>query len=223
MSDLTLLSQDLIQPSKYGTQAAHANLAGSSFLPRIQLMGANAGLCKKGKVPMGTYAVLKGKDTVVHLLGEEVDLLVLSWRPKAIRFASPGLKIYYNPSHPEFRKIEVDSQTSDSGCLYGPEYLVYVPSVGEVAAFHFNNPTMRAAASGMVPNIGKAVTCKVELIEKGKHSWHGPIILNCSTPLPQPDDPAAFVELVRSQIDKFNNPKEEEELEKAPDEPDRAR
>lgn len=220
MSDeLALLPQELLQPSKYGTELAHKQVGGSSFLPRLQLLGASTNLCKKGKVPIGTYAVLRGKDVVVHLLGEEVVCLLVSWRPKAIRFGSGNdkTKVLYNPATPDFKKIEVDSTKSDSGCMYGPEYLVYIPTVNEFVTFHFNSATMRVASAGMYPNLGKAVTCKVEFIEKGKHSWHGPVILNCSTPPPLPEDKEAFFATWKLEMDKFNNPKEEEQLEEATD------
>lgn len=222
---LQVLGNDLVQQSKYGTEVAHTAVAGASFLPRLQLCQASSNLCKKNKVPNGTYAVLRGKDAVVHLLGEETNIFIASWRPRALRFGNGTVQSFYNPATPGFKKVEVDSQVKDSGCMFGPEYLVYVPSVNEFCTFHFNNPTMRQSASGMLPNVGKAVTCRVEFIEKGKNSWHGPVILNCSTPLVLPEDVEAFKALLIQHRDKFNNPKESEELEEAPAEgvSDRAR
>lgn len=203
----------LVQASKYGSEVAHQAISGSNFLPRLQLLGASTNLCKKGKAPIGSYAVLRGKDTVVHLLGESVDALVVSWRPKAIRFGAGNVQSFYNPASPGFKQVEVDSTAKDSGCMFGPEYLIYIPSVNEFCTFHFNNPTMRVAAAGMLPNVGKAVTCRVEFIEKGKNSWHGPVILNCSTPLPLPADVESFKAALIMQRDRFNNPKEDEEVE----------
>lgn len=213
---LEVMGPDLVQQSKYGTETAHKSIAGSSFLPRLQLCGSNSNLCKRGKVPIGSYAIVRGKDTVLHLLGDSVNLLVISWRPKALRFGNGSMQVHYNPASPQFKQIEIDSTKEDSGCMYGPEYLVYVPSVNEFCTFHFNNPTMRQSAAGMIPNVGKAVTCNVEFIDKGKYSWHGPTILNCSTPLTPTTDLAKFKEDLLLQRDKFNNPKESEELEEAP-------
>lgn len=213
---VTLMGGDLVQPSKYGTEVAHKAIAGSTFLPRLDLCQASANLCKKGKVPIGTYALVRGKDTVSQLFGESLDLLVVSWRPRAIRFGDKDVKSHYNPQSPAFKQVEIDTTKKDSGCKFGPEYLVYIPSVNEFATFHFNNATMRVAAAGMLPNIGKAVTCRVEYIEKGKDSWHGPIILNCSTPLQFPGDPEEFRQQLIIQRDKFNNPKEDEVLEEVP-------
>jgi hypothetical protein len=205
----TILPEGVLTPSKYGTEAEHKKIAGSGFLPRLQLLGASTNLCKKGKAPIGSYAILRGKDTIVHQFGDEVNILVLGWRPKAVRFGGKQA-FYYNPQSPEYKKIEIDSTKQNSHCMYGPEYLVYVPQVDEIVTFHFNNPTMRTAASGMLPNLGKAVTCKIELIEKPDNSWHGPVILNCSTPLTPPGDLAAFQDRVKMELAKFNNPKESE-------------
>lgn len=205
--------------SKYGDDNVHKAIAGTTFLPRLQLCQASSNLCKRNKVPNGTYAVVKGKDVVVHLLGDAVDALIVSWRPRALRFEEGGkLLSFYNPATPGFKQVEIDAQVKDSGCLYGPEYLVYLPSVGEFCTFHFNNPTMRMAASGMLPNIGGLVTCKVEFIEKGKNSWHGPVILVNSTPMTPPQDREAFARDYVRHRDAFNNPKETEELEAAPEE-----
>lgn len=225
-SDLaTLVGAEAVPASKYGTEVAHKAVAGSTFLARLQLFQASSGPCKKGKIPIGTYAVVRGKDTIVHLLGDDVSAYCASWRPKAIRILVGGkLEIQYNPNNQKFKKIEIDSAVKDSGCMWGPEYLLYIPAVNEFVTCHFNNPTMRQAASGMLPNVGKAITLRVEYIDKGKHSWHGPVPLMCSTPLNVTIDPEAFRVELANQRDKFNNPKEEEELEDAPaDTEDRAR
>lgn len=216
-SDLsTLVGAEVVQESKYGSEVAHKAVAGSSFLPRLQLFQASSGPCKKSKIPIGTYAIVRGKDTVVHLLGDDVSAYVVSWRPKAIRILAGGkLEIQYNPKSAKFKKIEVDSSIKDSGCMWGPEYLMYIPAVNEFVTCHFNNPTMRQAASGMLPNVGKAIALRVEYIDKGKHSWHGPVPLLSSTPLTVPGDPEAFKTELANQRNKFNNPKEEEELEDA--------
>lgn len=205
---------ELVVESKYGDDKTHDMIAGSTgFLPRLQLVAASANLVKKKLAEGGTYVIVQGKDKIIHALGDNVSMLVLGWRPKALRFGEKTVN-YYNPNSPLFKQVETDSTQKDSGCMFGPEYLVYLPDHDVLATFHFNNPTMRQAASPMKQNLGGGVTCRVELIEK-KHSWYAPVITACSTPpnLPTPGTPerAAWNERIKLQIEKFNTPKESEE------------
>lgn len=219
MSTEMVLPGDFLTPSKFGSKEAHDAVAGSGYLNRLQLVQSSSNICKKQKISAGNYIVVKGKESVVHDLSDSVDVFVLGWRPKAIRFAKGTVKmrIVYDPKSPEFRSIEKEAAVKDSGCMYGPEYLVYIPSVNETVTFHFNNPTLRQSASGMLPNIGKAITCTSELIERGRDSWHGPVILARTTALAFPGNPEETWDELKKHLAKFNSPATaEDSLEQAP-------
>lgn len=221
MSNTLVVPETALMKSKYGTNESHSLMAASSaFLPRIQLVGSSSNLAKRSKVPQGTYAILRGKDVVVHQLGTDVNCLLFSWRPKAIRYGKGGEKtvVYFDPNSAAFKAIESEAEDKDSGCQFGPEYLIYVPHVKEFASFHFNNKTLRVAASIMLPLIGKPITFRVELIESKGNMWHGPVITGCSTPLQAPDNQEEFISMLTKVQEKFCNPKDSEAEEEAPPE-----
>jgi hypothetical protein len=177
--------------SKHATDGAHEALASASFLPRIQLNQGLSKLVQKKKTSAGAFILVKGADTIIKDYGEQFSCLVLNWRPKAVEFnvASGKGKAYFNPKGKDFQRIEVtgSAKPRPKGFLFGPEYLLYLPDVDQIATIHFSNPTMRNRAGEMKALLGCAATILSEFIESGGNSWYGPNIIGCSTPLPLPD------------------------------------
>lgn len=227
-----LVPQELLNaPAKHATEESFKMVAKQgAFLPRLQLCGASSDVCKKMKIGMGRYAIVQGKDTIEVDLTEQFNCIVLAWRPKALRIDGADTKAFYNPGSETFKQVQEESNQKVMGSLYGPEFLVYVPDAPENSRFanmFFGNPTMRRQAPFMRSLLGKAATCKVELIEK-KHTWHGPVILGCTSPLNIPasgtPERDALYLMFKENVDKFNKPPEEE-VEAAPEDgtPARAR
>jgi hypothetical protein len=194
--------------AKYATAEAFNNLAkANDFLPRFQLYGATSKEVKRGKIAMAHYGYVQGDDIVD--CGTEVRCYVLGWRPKAMRISGDKVEAYFNPEHPEFKKIQNESKIKDTGALAGPEFLLWLGDQGVFVTFFMANKTMRREA----PNVGaymakenepaRPLTLKAQFIEKGEFSWHGPVITGCSIPVSQPTAEALVAEL-----DKFNNPPE---------------
>lgn len=94
---------------------------------------------------------------------------------------------------------------------FGPEFLIWIPGANpqSFATFFCGNKTMRREAPNLRGLIGRAATLKVTLIETKKYSWHGPVVVPCSTPFDLPD-----MEEIKAQVSRFNNPPEQD-VEKA--------
>ena len=86
--------------------------------------------------------------------------------------------------------------------MYGPEYLVWIPSVKALATFFLSSPTARRESASIHARLRKAATLKAKLINGKKHKWHGPVITPCSTPFDLPD-----MTYLNEEIEKFSNPK----------------
>jgi len=198
--------------SKYGDEKAFAGVSSGSFLPRVQLCGSNSTLCKKNKIGQGRFCVTNAKDTILHDLSESFACLVISWRPKAMRFAGSDTVAYYNPKSPFFNEVRAEADAKKQGSSYGPEYLVYLPEQKIFATFYFMNPTMRREAPNMQGQVGKVAQVSSVFIEKEKFSWHGPAVTACNTPVsfPTGDELPAFQSELAAQRDRFNTPPEEE-------------
>lgn len=158
------------------------------YLPRLQLFGGNSDACKKGQIPIANYGLVSGKDTILDL-GKEVDVLVICGRPKALRIGDDGQIITkFDPNDDEFKKIADDSLVQDSGCMFGPEFLLYVPDMQKFATFFMSSKTARRSAGSVHARLRKAATLKAEFIQTKKYSWHGPVCTPCSTPMTPPSN-----------------------------------
>lgn len=187
---------------KYGTEVADA-LTKSGFLPRLQLMTGNSKQCKSGKFPVNKYALISGQEHIE--VGEPIDVLVLVWRPKAIDTGSDEMIISHDIEAAEFKRIQEESDVKDSGCMYGQEYLVYLPSHEQFATFFMGTKTSRRESPNMLALCQKAATLSAQEIKTKKYNYYSPAVVKCSTvfKLPSKED-------CLEQIAEFNNPKIQE-------------
>ncbi len=205
------MSQELISTnefgiSKYGSSEDFDLVATtSSWLPRLQLFGANSDPVKRGQFPMAHWGLVIQKDQLEDL-GPEVDVLPISWRPKAMRMGDGnGNPVsYFNPRAQEFLDIQKDSEQQDSGCMFGPEFLIWVPSVRRFATYFMSSKTSRRQAPELRALMGQGASLEVQLIETQKYSWHGPVVkrvLGQISELPSLED-------VKKYTSSFNNPED---------------
>ena len=194
-------STALVPAELVGNSDGALAVAGSSaFLPRIQLYGGNSDACKEGKIPIGQYGLVAGKNDL-EVLGAEVDVLVLCGRAKALQIGENIITVY-DHTDPVFKQIAQESEVKDSGAMYGPEYLFWVPSAACYATFFMSSKTARREAKSVHALIGFAATLKAEYIKTEKYSWHGPKVVKCTAPtFDLPDG-----ESMREEIHKFRNP-----------------
>ena len=206
MSENSLVPQDIVDGTLTTGESFQSIVSGGDYLPRLQLFGSKSDACAEGKIGIGHYGSVK--DSVITDLSPEVDIVIIGWRPKALQIDGENLVIAFHPNivdgkitDPLFKKIVDKAGIRNSGCMYGPEFLVWIPSITTFATYHMNNPTNRREARNMEPLLGKAATLKCRLIDQGKYKWHGPVILPCSAPIEMPSD-----DEIREQFNKFKDP-----------------
>ena len=216
-----LIPADIVGGELTPEGTLNAMVAGGDYLPRFQLFGSKSDACAEGRIGIGHYGLVK--DDKITDLGEEVNVVLVGWRPKAVQSGDDFI-ICYKPdivdgeiTNPIFKKIVDLSFTRDSGCMYGPEYLLWVPDANAFATYHLNSKTGRREARNFEPLHSQAATLKARLITQGKYKWHGPVIIPCSAPIDPPDP-----EKVRAEWTKFQNPPETE-VEVADEDEERAR
>lgn len=175
-------------------------LAVGGFLPRLQLMTANSEKCKEGLFPTNNYALVVDQD--YKDLGSSVDVMILAWRPKAMEIGESIISSFDRESD-TFKEIQRKSEDSDSGCMWGYEFLVWVPSHKVFATFFCGSKTARREAPNVKARMHKAATLSSKKITKGKYTWFGPKTSDCSTPFDL--FPKGQFESV---LEDFNNPKE---------------
>jgi hypothetical protein len=173
----------------------------TSYLPRIQLVGSNSNLAKEGKVMQGAYALVFDKENCIDLT-KQFDTLVIDVRPKAMKFDGSNVMTFYEKGTPQFQAIQAQCDTQDSGCMAGPEVLLYIPSHDKFATYFMSSKTARKRIGTVVAQLQKAATFKSELIKSGKFSWFGPVCVPCSTPLAK----LPTAQQIADEIGKFRNP-----------------
>ena len=187
-------------------------MAGVSYLPTLRLCGGNSAAVKAEKIPIAHYGIFSGDDVVDA--GKEVDSLVLAWQPKAVRISDDGVDSFTNPNHPEFKKIVAESAEKDSGCMFGPEFLLWLYDEKKFVAYLMGSKTARKVCPDMKQLVGRAATLKAKLIETAKYSWHGPVIVPCSSPpsvIPSDDEITAAATKFQQQPDSDTETVDKEE------------
>jgi hypothetical protein len=177
--------------------------SGSGFLPRVQLFGGSSGPCKEGKIGIGRFGLVPNKDTI-HDLTQQFDCLVIAWRPKAMRIGGGTVHVVYNPQSEDFKKIQNEADVQDSGCMFGPEFLLVIN--GKFCTLFMSSKTMRREAPNLRTLVGGAATIAARLIKTQRYTWHGPAVSKCSTPLTN----LPTVEEIKEQAQKFGNPPEQD-------------
>lgn len=198
--DLAVL--DGLPMSKYEDKDFDS-ISGGSYLPRLMLYGSGSNAVKEEKVGIG-YSLVEGKDNFTYL-GKDVDVLNITWRPKALMMGDQIIA-NHNPSSDEFKKIRDRADNEkDSGCMYGPEFLVWIPSLSKFATFLMGSKTGRNEAPKMKALLKKPASLKTKLFSNKDYRWHGSEVFACSTPFEMPDSTDLF-----EKVTAFNNPKESE-------------
>jgi hypothetical protein len=207
MSNLIQLSGNQVQ--KYDDKAFEATSTSANYLPRISLQTSQSKKCKSGEFPINSYAQISGQ--LYFDLGKEVDVLVIAWRPKALEMGENVISVY-DHTDPEFARISEKSEIKDSGCQYGPEFLLWIPKTKKFATFFMGSKSSRREAPALKNLLQAAATLKSKHIETKKYDWYAPSITPCNTPFELPP-----MEEIMKEVEKFNNPPKSE-IEKA--EPD---
>lgn len=179
-----------------------AAIAAASYLPRLQLMTAMSDKCKKGEFPINHYAFVNGQD--YKDIGAEVDCLPFIWRPKALDVSDPNVPVsIFDVNSEEFKSIHSRSGAPNSGCMCGPEFLLWIPSVKAFATFFMGSKSAVRESANVKNHLNEPVTLKSRYIETAKYNWFAPAVTICTTlfELPTPEQLTEVVE-------KFNNPPE---------------
>ena len=171
----------------------------TTFLSRLQLFGSKSVACAEQKIGIGHWGLVN--DDVITDLGVSTDVIVLAYRPKALDTSGDTVINNHDATSEVYAAIREKSKVKDSRCMYGPEFLVFVPSEKIFATYFASSKTARREAKKFKTLIGCGVTLKCRLIKQPPHTWHGPVVLPCSAALKLPD-----LEIIKKEIAKFKNP-----------------
>lgn len=149
-----------------------------TFLPRIQVGGANSTAVKEGKLAMAHWGKITGD--ACEDLGDVIDVLVCAWQPKAMDTSVDPVLTSLDKKSELFQQIQAKSNVSDSGCMWGTDWLCYLPESEEFVTFFLASKSARREGPNMYALLGKAATLKIKFVKKKRYSWHVPVVVPCS-------------------------------------------
>ena len=212
-----------------GSQELMDDIAkGADFIGRLQLFGKGKAV-ETNLIRAGHYGIPVSAEEIIDL-GPSIDILPLAKRPKAIDMSDRPVISVYDENDPEFKRIRAQSDVKNSGCQFGPSFLVIERSTGRLLEYFLGAPTHRPEAkkiypncpltpadiarlkeadvdvTGMEPHGPIQLTLKSKYIER-EFSWWVPVVLECSTPFTK--TPKA--EAIFKEIEKFLTAKTEVE------------
>ena len=188
---------------------------GADFIPRLQLISKGK-YVNTNKISPGHWGVPQVGGEEVADLGTSIDVIPLAARPKAMDVSDTDAIItVYDTQNPEFKRII--EAPKNSGCMWGPTYLVYERSSKSFYELFFGNASGRAEAGKLrpfLPNDGKVSVATLNIRYKSSKSfsgWHVPVIVKCMMPFKE----LPPIEKINDTIQKFMST--EPVVEKAPE------
>lgn len=143
----------------------------NNYSSRLQLFSFNSGAVKDKKIDEGNFAIVNGQD--LDILGEEVTVMPVAIRCKAMDLSGDKPVIAYNQDGNLFVDIQTRAKVKESNCMVGVEFLVYVPDKDVFTTFYLANATLLREAGNIKSNLGLPIKIKSRLIKKERFSWHG--------------------------------------------------
>ena len=223
-NELTTVDFHQLPTTQIGDDNAFEEISKGSqeFLPRLQLYTKGSAI-DQGLITPGHWGIPDNDD--VTDLGPSVDILPLARRPKAIDLSdTEAIVTNYDVGSETFQEIMERSLESNSGCMYGPSFLVWERSSGQFLEFFCGSKSTRSEAKKIYPALPvteadiKArglsdvephgpipITMRSKLVKKKAFSWHVPVIGKCSTPL----DGLPSNDVIIREIQRFVNPSED--------------
>lgn len=178
---------------------------GSDFLPRIQLI-TKGKYVDQGKIAPGHWGVPLPGGEDIEDLGDRIDIVPLDYRPKALDVNDRDAIIaVYDVNDPEFRRIK--TAPKNTGCMWGPSFLVLERSTGKLYELFFGNKSGRNEASKLRPFLQEQAPASMGIRYKKTpdYGWHVPVITKCSEPFDM-DLIKVTPEQILEEIVKFRNP-----------------
>jgi len=183
---------------KHDDEAFDIAASSTKFLPRIQLMTSNSQKCKDGEFQINNYALVDGQNFID--IGKEVDVIVIAWRPKALDLGDTLIAVY-DINDTEFKRIQDEAEEKDSNCMFGHEYLLYLPERSIFVTFFLGNKSARKESPNLKSQMHKGATLKAHQLSNKNYSWWSVLIVPCSSPMDVPDKSS-----ILEEVEKFNDP-----------------
>lgn len=192
MSELTVATPQSLIPAHLQDTSLLAQMTNArTFLPSLKLYTSATDEAKEGKIPVLSYGITKKKGDPIVDLGKEPVVIPITYHFKALRKAPDGTYLmFHDHTSDAFKEVQKLSEVKDSGCMWGPEVLLFVPGQSEFkyVSWFLMAMTTRPAAAEAMSFAGRPVRLGSEKREnKKKQVWFVPSIKPASESVEAPD------------------------------------
>jgi hypothetical protein len=184
---------------------------GSEFLSRVQLI-TKGKYVDTGKIAPGHWGIPQPGGEEIDDLGESIDVVPYAVRPKALDMSDKeAIVAVYDTKDPEFQRIK--NAPKNTGCVWGPSFLVLERSTGRLLELFFGNKSGRNEAGKLKPflpteeNEGNPApaTLNIRYVKKPDFAWHVPVVTKCSEAF-DPANIKVTADQLLEEREKFLNP-----------------
>ncbi len=189
---------------------------GTDFLQRVQLI-TKGKYVDTSKIAPGRFGVPQPGGEEILDLGDEIDILPLVVRPKALDMRDRDAIIaVYDMKLPEFERIQAAAAETNSSCMWGPSFLIVERNTGNFYEFFMGNKSARQESgklrcflpvqktADVEPRGPLPCTVKCRYIQRPGYGWHVPVVTKCSEPFTK----LPSLDSIRDEIRKFAEVKE---------------
>ena len=143
--------------------------AGTLILPYVILGSGSSKHVANKNVGVGEYGLVQGEKC--ENLGDEIDISVYAWQPKAMDTQGDVPIVTSDFNSQMFKDIKDRSRDSDSGCMWGWEFLVYLMDQHRFATFFMASASARKEAPNLQALTGKCARLTVVIAKNKKYTW----------------------------------------------------
>lgn len=172
----------------------------TEWVPRLQLNSASSQYGKQHVEHINTYGIIRS-ETDVTILGKSVTILPLAFRPMALDMRVDKPKSYHDPASAEFKAVQSISGGKDSKCMWGAQFLLWLPEAKQFVTFFLGSKSSRKLGPSFNSRINKSAKLGSETIKTPDYVWQNPTI----------EDGPPFSEMptreeLTMQVERFLNP-----------------
>jgi len=190
-----------------------------SYFPRIQLYSKGAAI-DQGLIRPGHYGIPDGSS--VTDIGPSIDIIPLAVLDKALDVSNRDkIVTVFGRDNPEYSRIKSESEIADSGCMYGPVFLVLERTTGKFYELFANSKSARreldeklknylpvndtaAAQLGIEPRNAAPANLSVKFVKKARYSWHAPVACPSNASFTKIPDLKMVIESIQQFLDQAN-------------------
>lgn len=154
---------------KYDDDAMDGVASSNDYLQRLQLLTSQSTVVKKDLSLANQYALLNSDG--LDAIGTDIDIFIGPCRPKALDMSGETPVTSFDKDSEVFKDIQARSDEQDSGCMFGPEFLVWIPSQQKYATWFLATKSHRKLYKEVRALTGNAARLSSRLVETKDYSW----------------------------------------------------